>query len=336
MDNLEKDLIKLKDEEVRIPKCVSNKIDDAFLEIRKDKKKKKYFLKRKGIVAVAVIIIIFVMTPDARAAISSFISKFTNPGIVNAEMNNYIQPINDIATSTDKIDIKLNNIMVDSSKIILDYEVNFKADNIDLNKFEYYFSSGDISLWDENAGNPTLIGGGIGIFEKDGIDSKKGHYRVMYKSNEANIPKINKLNIKFKHIKISNPRDEIELDETFNWDSTVVLDDKFNNYKTIEYKWNNSENIKVYKAESLPTGMALEFLYSAKGREYMDDICNMKLLTEDGKEYSLSSASVDGNEMGDRYSVLFNGVTSFEDINKFTLEIKNPKLGTVDRIEFTK
>ena len=123
MDNLEKDLIKLKDKEVQIPKCVSNKINDAFEEIRKDNKKKKHFLKRKGIVAAAVIIIILGMTPSVRATISDFISSFKNPGIENAQLNNYIQPVNDISISTDKIDIKLNNIMVDSSKIILDYEI---------------------------------------------------------------------------------------------------------------------------------------------------------------------------------------------------------------------
>jgi len=358
MGNLEKDLIRLKDEEVQIPKCVSNKINDAFGEIRKDKKKKKHFIKRKGIVAAAaVIIIILGMTPSVRATINDFISNLKNPGIENAQLNNYIQPINDMSVSTDKVDIKLNNIMVDKSKIILDYEMNFKGDDIDLNLSENYSFYWNMSLCDEEGNElyrqgyelyrqgyeedeniktenvkPAIFTGGEEKFEKDDVDSKKGHYRVMFTSNGADIPKISKLNIKINKIKI----EQLKIDELLNWDSTVVLDDKFNNYKTIDYKWNNSDNIKVYKAESIPTGIAMEFLYSAKGRDVMDDVCNMKLLTESGEEYSLSSTSVKENGEGDRYSIVFNGITSFQDINKFTLEIKNPKLGTVDRVEFTK
>jgi len=350
MDNLEKDLIRLKAEEVKIPKCVSNKINNAFEEIRKDNKKKNHFIKRKGIVAVAVVIIILGMTPSVRAAINDFVSSFKNPGIENAQMNNYIQPINDMSVATDKVDIKLNNIMVDKSKIILDYEMNFKGDDINLNLSENNLFYWNMSLCDENGNelyrqvyeedeniktenvNSSIFTGGEQKFEKDSIDSKKGHYRVMVTSNEATIPKISKLNIKINKIKI----EQLKIDELLNWNSTVVLDDKFNNYKTIEYKWNNSENIKVYKAESVPTGISMEFLNSAKGRDAMDDVSNMKLLTESGEEYSLSGASVEENGDVDRYRMMFNGITSFQDVDKFTLEIKNPKLGTVDRVEFTK
>lgn len=320
--------------------------------IKRRVKKKIYEGKKKSrrkiaLVAVAIGTFILVSIPNpVMAALKDFVFDFrfgNDNGIESAESNNYIQAIEDEKFSNDKVDIKLNNVMVDSSMIALDYEVYFKDGRTELNKDLYYSIFGDtISLYDEN-GNVIYKDGTIGAingvydtFEVDSEDTKKGHYKVFFTSSEAKIPKIEKLNVKFNDIKLENSRNEEVLSEHLNWDCSFTLSEMFRNYKALEYKWKDTENIKVQKATSLPTGVVLKFTYTAKGHDSVNDILNMNLVTEDGIKVNTTGANVEDSPGGEQYKIIFNGISSFDDVDKFTLEIKNPDGSSIDKVEFTK
>lgn len=349
MDNLEEKLYNLKSEEYEIPTSVSIKIENAFDKIRKEDKSNGIHNKKKWIVAAAGVLILtsVCMTPQVGKAINEFIFHFSNPGIENAKSNNYVQYIDDKSISTDKVDIKLSNIIADSSKIILDYEMNFKGEDVNLNLDEKYLMYSDFSISDEKGNSversSNIENGGARIafdeingieekFEKDNMDSKKGHYRIMLTSNYANIPKISKLNIKFNKLVI----EQLDIDENLNWETNIILDEKFCDSKKINYKWKDSEKIKVNKEETLPTGTVIEFIYYIKDKELLSGGFKMKLKTEDGKEYHMSGANLETNADGYNYHILFDGLTSFDNVNKFTLEFEKNNSVSIDKVEFTK
>lgn len=310
--------------------------------------------KRKiAIIAASIGICMLIgFSSPAMANIKSFVFGILGgegSGIENAESNGYIQNIDDVIFADDKLDIRLTNVMVDSSKIALDYEIKFKDDSIKLDDkidkekdLGYGVSIANISLYDENGniiykdGITGIVDGNYSKFEVNSEDNKKGHYKVIFYSQEAGIPKIDKLNIEFNEFKFSNNKNEVILNENLNWACNVNLNEKFKTYKTLEYMWTDSENIKVNKAISLPTGINLKFIYSAKGHDPINDIMEINLVTEDGVKIKAAGSSVEDGREGDKYNISFNEITSFENAEKFTLEIKNPDGVTIDKVNFTK
>ncbi|MDS0524867.1 hypothetical protein NNC19_04185 [Clostridium sp. SHJSY1] len=136
--------------------------------------------------------------------------------------------------------------------------------------------------------------------------------------------------------KINTLMEQLNIDEDLNWETNIILDEKFSNSTKINYKWKDSEKIKVNNEETLPTGTIVEFFYYIKDKELLSGGYKIKLKTEEGKEYYMSGANLETNNDGYNYHILFDGLTTFENVNKFTLEFENNNSGAIDSVEFSK
>ena len=357
MDNLEKDLLNLKNEDITIPPNVLNKIDTAFDTIRNDNsndlkcvnlkshtkkhksKKRKYYLTAASLALATTI----GLSNPVRAAIEQFVFSFRNPGIESDVKNDYVQKISDTEISSDKFNMKLNNVLVDSGHIALDFEIKIKDNSIVPEDIDQFNAAIDMDLYNENGdiiskeGIPGYVLGMYSTMDKSNIENNLLGLKVLFTSNSAQIPNINVLKINIKNVIFRHLVDTVILSQDLNFDTSIKLDDKFKNPTNISYSFNNENpNIKVHKATSLPTGMSLEFDYFPFGH-YENIIHKTTLVDENNKKYTLSSASEETLPGGGvALKIVFDGLTSFDNANKFTLEIENPDGSTVDKVEFNR
>lgn len=357
MDNLEKDLLTLKNEDVTIPPSVLNKIDTAFDTIRNDhsndlkcvdlkshnkkpkSKRRKYYLTAAGL-ALATLI---GLSNPVRAAIEQFVFSFKNPGIENAVEHNYVQKISDTEVYSDKFNLKLNNVLVDSGHIALDFQIKIKDNSMIPEDLDQFNAAIDMDLYNENGdiiskeGIPGYVLDMYSTIDKSNIKNNLLGLKVLFTSNSAEIPNIDVLKINIKNVVFRHLVDTVILSQDLNFDTSIKLDDKFKNPTNISYSFNNDNpNIKVHKATALPTGMNLDFDYLPFGHQ--ENIVNKTtLVDENNKVYKLSSASEETLPHGGvNLKVVFDGLTSFNNADKFTLEIENPDGSTVDKVEFNR
>ncbi|SFB30497.1 hypothetical protein [Clostridium frigidicarnis] len=359
MDNLEKDLLNLKNEDITIPPSVLNKIDTAFDTIRNDNsndlkcvnlksynkktksKKRKYYLTAASLALATTI----GLSSPVRAAIEQFVFSFKNPGIESAVKNDYVQKISDTEVSSDKFNMNLNNILVDSGHIALDFEIKIKDNSMipeDLNQFgvtmdvDLYNENGEI-IYKTNTPVSNLALSGYSILDKSNIENNILNFKILLTSDSAKIPTMDTLKINVEKIVFAHLVDTVILSQDLNFETSIKLDDKFKEGKNINYSFNNDNpNIKVYKATSLPTSMNLEFDYLVAGDE-AKIVHRATLVDENNKRYISSSASTETLPGGGAtLKIVFDGITSFDNANKFTLEIENPNGSTVDKVEFNR
>lgn len=247
MHKLDNDLSNLKNENVAIPETVLKKIDFAYEEIRakgkspkKEKCKLKY--KRYTLAAALILAVLISFTPPAKATIKNIIFSFQSKGIENAIENNYIQSITNEKLSTNKFDISLKNVLVDSANIALDFEILLKdnlpsliksTDNLDIYS--------NISLYDENGkvvfkdGIFGPISGGSTSINRDNLDNNTLNFKVLLDSNKAKIPSIKKLNINAESLVFRDlNKDKIIFKSEFKWNPSIELDKKFYDSKPIK------------------------------------------------------------------------------------------------------
>lgn len=358
MDNLEKDLLNLKNEDITIPPSVLNKIDTAFDTIRNDNsndlkcvnlksynkktksKKRKYYLTAASLALATTI----GLSNPVRAAIEQFVFSFKNPGIESAVKNDYVQKISDTEVSSDKFNMKLNNVLVDSGHIALDFEIKIKDNSILPKNLDHLYIYNDLSLYNENGdiimkdGVINSFSGEDFILDASNIENNILNLKILFTSNPAEIPTIDTLKINIEKIVFRDiQNDTVLLSQDLNFDTSIKLDDKFKNPTNISYSFNNDNpNIKVHKATALPTGMSLDFDYLPFGHQ--ENILNKTtLVDENNKVYKLSSASEETLPGGGvNLKIVFDGITSFDNADKFTLEIENPDGSTVDKVEFNR
>lgn len=399
MDNLEKKLLNLKNENIEVPKVVLDKVNLALNDIReknsekdqsklsseyifskkdklekleldikdnkglneecnmssdethkniiymKSKERKGKSNKRKYIaVAVGLIITTLIgLSSPVRATINKLF--FNNPGIESAINNNYIQEVSNEGIVTDDFNMKLNNVLVDSSHIILEFELDVKnAKNLlklDSEKTDVY---NDISLYTGDGeiisedGQKGAIGSAEYTFDNSKASEGKLYLRTLFESTEGKIPKMDELKIKFNNVNFRNlTTDNLIYSSELNWNLTVNLDDKFTQVNEIQYSFENeSPNIVIHEAKAIPTGLFLNFDYLVPGHDE-NILWAMKVIDENGKEYRMNGANMESLENGgDRLSGTFDGISSFDNVEKFTLEIKNPDGKTIDKLNFSK
>lgn len=300
-------------------------------------KYKKYIM--SAILAIAILI---GSSPNVRAEIKKMIFSFNNPGVESAVDNGYVQSIEDVAMSNEDMDIKLENIMMDKSKIALDFQITFKDEAI-LNKAIAY-QRAQIELRDEydNQLDGIFSDGRITgyevILDKDPNNKNVATLKVLLSSNEANIPEMKRLKVNLLSIRLMGTDTETIYSKDLNWSFEINVADKFKESPTIEYSYeNNNSNIKINKIEALPTGLYLEYEYLPVGH-YENIVIFSKLVAEDGSVYNLDQGATmeTGTNGQDVIFGVFNGISSFDNINKFTLEIPTPDKTQIDKIEFIK
>ncbi|NKF07334.1 DUF4179 domain-containing protein [Clostridium gasigenes] len=344
IDNLDINDIEMSDiditeiENERVKKNVKATI--ANREISKENGNNNY---RRYVVAATLIITILIgLTPRVSAEIKKIIFSFNNPGVEAAVDSGYVQSIDEVAMSNEDMDIKLENIMIDKSKIALDFFITFKDEEI--LKMSEGSSNAKIELYDEND-NIIVKEGVVGIFggskvnlEKISDSENTARLKVLLSSSVARIPKIDRLKVKFNSIMIREKINMDRYDKDLNWSFEIDVDDKFKETSTTEYSYeNNNSNIKINKVEVLPTGVHLEYEYFPVGH-YENIVHYSEVVAEDGRRYKLSDGA--SGKTGDNgeyiISGVFNGISSFENIEKFTLEIPTPDKEKIDKIEFIK
>ncbi|MDZ4993344.1 hypothetical protein GNF80_10255 [Clostridium perfringens] len=399
MDNLEKELLNLKNENIEVPKVVLDKVNLALNDIReknsekdqrkssseyifskKDKleklelnrkdnkglneeynmssdetdkniiymksKERKGKLNKRKYIAVAAgltITTLIGLSSPVRATINKLF--FNNPGIESAINNNYIQEVSNEEIVTDDFNMKLNNVLVDSSHIILEFELDVKnAKNLlkldsektnVYNDIALYTGDGEIICEDGYVG---MIGSTEYTFDNSKANEGKLYLRTLFESTKGKIPKMDEIKIKVNSINFRNlTTDNIIYSSELNWDLNVNLDNKFTQVNEIQYSFENeSSNIVIHEAKAIPTGLFLKFDYLSLGHDE-NILWAMKVVDKNGKEYRMRSASMESLENeGDRLSGTFDGITSFDNIDKFTLEIENPDGKTIDKVNFFK
>lgn len=359
MDNLEKNLSKLKDDCAKVPDIVLDKVNLAFDEIRNTnievtvnknnntncknnktttKKKYRYHLTAAGL----LIAVLISFSSPVKAALENLIFSFNNSGIENAVGNDYIQKISDTAISTDKFDISLENVLVDPYNIALDFKLLLKDTSILPKEFDSKSITTTISLSDENNttiskyGDPGVFGYLAYDIDYSNLNNNILGVKVLFKSTDVELQDFSQLNITVQDINFNTIKGSTIFTQPLNWDLNINLDDKFVQSKSIDYTTSNSSsNINIKKVTSYPTGMFIDLDYLAPGHDE-NLLSHMKLIDENGAKYKISNASIGQLENGaDTISGIFEGLTSFDNVSTFALEIENPDGLTIDRVEFT-
>lgn len=417
MDNLEKDLLNLKNENIEVPKCVLNKVNLAFDEIRKrngnedknsfdergdyginlenkknskyelnrnlnlddklerwskdkenlgagfkaynivggnlvnssDKKKKQENIERRkpnkrryvGIASGLALVTLVGLSTPVRGAINKLF--FNNSGIESAINNNYIQKISDKGISYNDFNINLKKVLVDSSKIILDFEIevkdakkllNLDQDKIDTEcNLELYDEKGDVIEKDGVLGPISDLEYSI---SKDNLEDNKINLITMFNSNRGKIPTMNKMKVKFKSLSFRNEKGNLIYEKNLNWNFNVNLDEKFKQHKDIIYSYKNESpnNIVIHEAKAVPTGLFIDLDYLPRGY-YENLLLKMKIKDKNGNIYKMNGCNMESlDNGGDRVKGTFEGISSFDNADEFTLEIENPDGKTIDKVNF--
>ncbi|MEG1002847.1 MAG: hypothetical protein RSF37_05540 [Clostridium sp.] len=347
MDNIENKLLELKDDNNKVPEVVLNKVNEAFNEIRNDKSKdsnsKKIFPKKYFAVAAGIILITTIgFGKPAIGAMKSFIFNFGNKSIESAVNNNYVQSITDKKVSTEKFNLELKNVLVDQSNIALDFNLDIKDNS--MTKWEEIENNDitmNIAFLNEDGSVNNNIKENISTtsyeIDKSNLSNNKLGIKVLFHSSTNEFQKMKNLNVKISNITFLKLKTDVISTTDFDFNVKLDLNDKLSNPTTINYKSSSGlKNIIINKATLNPTGLFVDLNY--KGIGYDENIViHTNLVDTKGNKYKMEEASL-GTTIEGYYHVSgsFKGVSSFDNIDTFILEIENPDGTTIDRIKLTK
>jgi hypothetical protein len=246
-----------------IPFSTKKAIENTYLKIEILNKIRN--IKRiAAIIICAITVTSGVVFADNIVKYISSIFTSTTESIDIATQNGYVQNVNMDFVYDKDIGIKVDNVIMDESKLDISYlyKVNDDVDKFEL--YEYTIKDNDNYIWYrfnyENYiyENPPIITGMHNSTNPIRLENNIIKESILYSSNE--FPKCKKLFIEVDKIRLNN-QDIVE----GNWKIEVNLDDKFNEREKIIYEPSYNEHIinsEIYLTETtLKVSLELDELY---------------------------------------------------------------------------
>ena len=246
-----------------IPSSTKRAIENTYLKI--DILNKIRNIRRIAAIIICAITITsgVVFADDIIKYISSIFTSSTE-SIDIATQNGYIQNVNMDFVYDKDIGIKVDNIIMDESKLDISYlyKVNNNIDKFEL--YEYTIKDIDNYIWYKfNNGDyiyesPPIITGMHNSTNPVRLENNIIRESILYSSNE--FPKCEKLFIEVNKIRL-NSQEIIE----GNWKIELNIADKFNEREKIIYEPSYNEHIiqsEIYLTETtLKVSLELDVLY---------------------------------------------------------------------------
>lgn len=330
MDNLDFDLENLKNEKIEVPSSVLNKVNESFYKIREPKKKNN----SKRILKIAIVFAAILSISFAKPVSANLKKIFLNPdnkGIEKAIENNYIQKISEKSFKTSDFNLNLDKVLVDSTNIMLTYKLSFedksKISKLDLENLTF---SSDVTLKIDN--KPVDIS-----FTQYSVENSNNNTLILsaiFRTSKLN--KAKNLSINLGGLKLStSDKDKCLYYSDSSFNSNIKLDDKFSSKEDIKYKVkSSSKNIIVNEVTATKTGLFVDLEYLALGHDE-NLLENIKLLSN-SKEYKSSFGEIGSKDNKDTVKITFSSPTSFDNLESFKIEIKNPDGISKDTVELSK
>lgn len=246
-----------------IPSSTKKAIENTYLKIEMLNRMKS--IKRVAAIIICAITLTtgLVFAKDIVKYITSIFTSSTE-SIDIATQNGYVQNVNMEFVYDKDIGIKVDNVIMDESKLDISYlyKVNDDIDKFEL--YEYTIKDSNDYIWYrfnyENYiyDNPPIITGMHNSTNPIKLENNIIKESILYSSNE--FPKCEKLFIEINKIRLNN-ENIIE----GNWKIEVNLDDKFNEREKIIYEPSYNEHIinsEIYLTETtLKISLELDVLY---------------------------------------------------------------------------
>lgn len=282
-----------------IPSSTKKAIENTYLKIEMLNRMKS--IKRIAAIIICAITLTtgVVFADDILKYITSIFTSSTE-SIDIASQNGYVQNVNMEFVYDKDIGIKVDNVIMDESKLDISYlyKVNDDIDKFEL--YEYTIKDSNNYIWYkfnyENYiyDNPPIITGMHNSTNPIRLENNIIKESILYSSNE--FPKCENLFIEINKIRLNN-ENIIE----GNWKIEVNLDDKFNEREKIIYEPSYNEHIinsEIYLTETtLKISLEIDVLY--------DDnfIFNNDIILEN--EFNRNFISNYGNRTQDEYTSKF-------------------------------
>lgn len=246
-----------------IPSSTKKAIENTYLKIEMLNRMKS--IKRVAAIIICAITLTtgVVFADDILKYITSIFTSSTE-SIDIASQNGYVQNVNMEFVYDKDIGIKVDNVIMDESKLDISYlyKVNEDIDKFEL--YEYTIKDSNDYIWYrfnyENYiyDNPPIITGMHNSTNPIRLENNIIKESILYSSNE--FPKCENLFIEINKIRLNN-ENIIE----GNWKIEVNLDDKFNEREKIIYEPSYNEHIiqsEIYLTETtLKVSLELDALY---------------------------------------------------------------------------
>lgn len=246
-----------------IPSSTKKAIENTYLKIEMLNRMKS--IKRVAAIIICAITLTtgVVFAKDIVKYITSIFTSSTE-SIDIATQNGYVQNVNMEFVYDKDIGIKVDNVIMDESKLDISYlyKVNDDIDKFEL--YEYTIKDSNDYIWYrfnyENYiyDNPPIITGMHNSTNPIRLENNIIKESILYSSNE--FPKCENLFIEINKIRLNN-ENIIE----GNWKIEVNLDDKFNEREKIIYEPSYNEHIiqsEIYLTETtLKVSLELDVLY---------------------------------------------------------------------------
>lgn len=358
--NFEDEIEKILNEDVIIPDSVLEKKEIAFNKIRKNKKEKfKFSYKHKIVASIMAVIIIggIAFGNTAIAAIKKCL--FPNDyGVQKAVDNGYIQNIENNVMKDNSVEIKVNNVLRDSKRVVL--SLNLKFDDKSLMKYfkciklDCSIKTGDGKEvpMDENYNFSLDRETGELVFN-DILSILDGFGNENMVSAAKDFKNINSLNLEIRKIELyadvsakMDPKTLPKLDNDTKkqleeagvklyrviegtWKTNIKLDEKFKDIKPIVYKTSEKNDfINIVSAEMMPTGMDITFNFKNQtkplSQETLNEIDNITLVDDKGVIYKPTERIVQTCNDDNKTNVTKTfSVTAFDKIGNLKMIIKD-------------
>lgn len=329
-NNFEKEFNQMMNEKKEIPLTVRKSLDQSYDMIRaKSKKKKANFIWKKVATAACALLVtgIVITNENVMASINEFFN-FGDKGIEQAGNHGFIQE-NNSAVTDQGIKIALNKHFSDTNKLGLNFQIFFADPSILTNAVEvsmdYRLKNGDGEYIGEFIpdtkplkGDNRYISGSEDHFI---LDKKLGavQYDVVTESNEGVIPSLTDAVVEVESVNVFYPTGKMKKIDG-NWTLSVANKEKEKQIQTTPYTMKDqTSNIQVTKANANPTSLNVTF--SLDGI-YDDEntFADMKIIDEDGNEYSVSSFGLRTKNNKTTVSTNFP-ITSYSNAQKLTLVV---------------
>ncbi|MEF9951968.1 MAG: DUF4179 domain-containing protein [Clostridium sp.] len=368
-NNFDKDIEKILNEEVEIPKSILDKKELAFSQIKSTPKSQRKNTWKTGITAALVILTLLggvAFGDNVVASVRNYFNLNKDQGYEKALTNDYVQNLNNKIVSKNGVDINLVNLVRDSSRICTTFSL--KIHDKDLFKQIAYIKPNITLKTKDGKVIPNTDNFNFNLNSKTQeitINSvstlANPHYEEVIKSfndidniiisissldvltslsnntPSPNIPKVSegdikdvaKSGLKFLDI-VSGP-----------WDFNVAIDKKFNNAKPIEFtQTNNQDYINILSAKMLPTGIDITYSFKneaeAKHSELYEKFNSISLVDSKGNTYSPTNYALQElRDDGKTYITQTFPATIFDKIDNLTLKIKDNN-GNVQEVKLSK
>ncbi len=286
MDNLDNKIKDILSQDINLSLKYKNMIRNTLQETKKFKSNK--LIKPVRIISATCACIIITTSIVFGKDIGNFFKNVfnTSKGIDTAVENGYIVEPNMEYISSEGIDVKAENLLMDDYNLNFTLNIKFSENiqSLNVNKIELsdliitdeenkiIYCSDKVSFDDyceKNSLNYTYLN-----FNSDYINSGINWY-IKSKNKEENslnlvcnlygegYPKSKKINISFKTINIFNEEDYESKNITIKgeWNIPIDIPEKFYNRTSILYKVKSCSNpaVNITKAEVTNTGMKFEF-----------------------------------------------------------------------------